>query len=104
MNSKLGGMSNYSQVTDLSKYQKVDGAGSITKILNPKNFKSLKTMDIGMNQSNIYVETAKQRDPSNESKKSRKKITIIMKKRRSDGSIEKHRQEIYQDFGNVYAL
>jgi len=91
MQSKLVGMGGhtvYSDVTNLSKYSKASGAGYLSQILNPRNFSSLKTLEVNNSQSNLYVETL----PSEEtSRKSRKKIIIIQKKRLPDGSIESNR-------------
>mmetsp|Transcript_24582 Transcript_24582/g.38143 ORF Transcript_24582/g.38143 Transcript_24582/m.38143 type:complete len:262 (-) Transcript_24582:2286-3071(-) len=64
----------YSDVTDLSKYSKASGAGYLTKILNPRNFSSLKTLEVNNSQSNLYVETL----PSEATtRRTKKKIVII---------------------------
>jgi hypothetical protein len=48
----------YSDGTDLTKFSKQSGAGVLSKMLNPKNFSSLRTLDAGDNTSRLYVESA----------------------------------------------
>lgn len=79
-------------------------AGYLSKIMHPKNVASVLTLNTGPSDDGqkVYVQTVGGLVATN-NRKSRKKITIIQKKRRSDGSIESRKQTIYKDYGDQYA-
>lgn len=82
----------------ISGLSKASGAGYLSSIMNPKNVLSMSAIDLN-NQSNVYITTLQ--DENTDDKK--KKITIIKRKRRSDGSVESSKQNIYKDYGDSYA-
>lgn len=49
----------------------------------------------------MYIQTVD--SLTTENKRSRKKITIIQKKKRSDGSVDSRKQVIYKDYGDQFA-
>lgn len=79
-----------SEATNLSK---ASGAGLLSNILNPNKVTSVQTIQRGKNFSNIYVNTAEQtiNEFGVNKKPPRKKITIITKKKRPDGSYDTSR-------------
>lgn len=85
----------YSNNTDFTKFSKASGAGVLTRMLNPKNFTSLKALET-LDREKLYIESV---DASLSNRRSKKKITIIQKKKRDDGSMDINRQEIYKDYG-----
>jgi hypothetical protein len=76
--------------------------GYLSTIVNPSNVASMQTIDINHKQSNVYINTMRNQENPQSSK--RKRITIIKRKRRADGSIESVRQNIYKDYGEPYAV
>ena len=73
-----------------SGLSKASGAGLLSQILNPKRVASVHTLKHG-NSSNVYVQTVDAlagRDGSPNRKASKKRITIIKRKRRPDGSVD----------------
>ena len=100
MHSKPLVLNPMSEGTNLSK---VSGAGLLSNILNPNKVTSVQTIQRGRNVSNIYVNTCEQNMGTNQKPPPRKKITIITKKKRPDGSYDTSRQEIYKDYGDNYA-
>lgn len=91
MHSKPLVLNPMSEATNLSK---ASGAGLLSNILNPNKVTSVQTIQRGRNVSNIYVNTC---DPNIiaesgiNKKPPRKKITIITKKKRPDGSYDTSR-------------
>ena len=91
MHSKPLVLNPMSEGTNLSK---ASGAGLLSNILNPKTVTSVQTIQRGRNVSNIYVNTCEQNinEPGvNKKPPRKKKITIITKKKRPDGSYDTSR-------------
>ena len=66
----------------------------------------MQTLSINNSRTNIYINTNNNKSEAAEEvklPKKRKKITIIKKIRRKDGSMEQIRQDIYKDYGSSYA-
>lgn len=72
-------------------------------ILNPKNVASLQTIELNRCNSNVYIQTMQRIEDPYRSSSRRRKITIIQKKRRKDGSVEHYRQNIFKDYDDAYA-
>ena len=64
-------------------------------------------MDLNKSHQNIYINTLSPKSDrmSENSKKSKRKrkITVIKNKYNKDGSITKIRQDIYKNYGNIFA-
>ena len=74
--------------------------GLLSRILNPKNVTSMQTIELSRKNSHVYIETLnKAENPYNVK---RKKIVIIKKRRRKDGSIEQFKQSIFKDYGEQF--
>lgn len=74
--------------------------------MNPKNIKSMQTINLNKSHQNIYINTIspKSDNHSENSKKSkRRKITVIKNKFNPDGTTQKIRQDIYKNYGNMFA-
>jgi len=83
------------------QFSKMPG-GLLSSIMNPKNVASVLTIDTGPFDRNqkVYVQTVAGLTKSNNQ---RKKITIIQKQKRSDGSVDSQKKIIYKDYGDKFA-
>ena len=90
-----------SKQTETTNLSRASGAGLLSSIMNPRNVASLRTMQVGSNSSNVYVQTVDPAKP--EHKGRRRKVIVIERKRRADGSVDCARKEIYKDYGDDWA-
>ena len=75
-------------------------------MMDPRNLKTMQTLDLNSSHQNIYINSITPRsDNASEKppKLKRKKVTIIKKKYNRDGSVEKIRQDIYKNYGSMFA-
>ena len=80
--------------------------GYIASMMDPRNLKTMQTLDLNSSHQNIYINSITPRsDNASEKppKLKRKKVTIIKKKYNRDGSVEKIRQDIYKNYGSMFA-